>query len=144
MVGRYDQELRLTRIRWADSISAPANWFNATGVFRSGTGRVEIWYYPNNPGGITSPTFTASTGTNKIIGQLSEWRGAAFTSPVDQTGTVSGASATTTTVSTSAATTITGDLAVTGFATEPPNTPECKSIFAPVTLTSSAVTPRKP
>jgi hypothetical protein len=90
---------------------------NATGVFRSGTGRVEIWYYPNNPGGITSAAFTASTGTNKLIGQLSEWRGAAFTSPVDQTGTVSGASATTTTVSTTAATTVTGDLAITGFAT---------------------------
>lgn len=99
------------------AFSAPANWVNATGVFRSGTGRVEIWYYPNNPGGITNATFTASTGTNKIIGQLSEWRGAAFTSPVDQTGTVSGASATTTTVSTSAATTISGDLAITGFAT---------------------------
>jgi hypothetical protein len=99
------------------AFSAPANWVNATGVFRSGTGRVEIWYYPNNPGGISSATFTASTGTNKIIGQLSEWRGAAFTSPVDQTGTVSAASATTATVSTSAATTITGDLAVTGFAT---------------------------
>ena len=99
------------------AFSAPANWVNATGVFRSGTGRVEIWYYPNNPGGITSATFTASSGTNTIIGQLSEWRGAAFTSPVDTTGTVSGASATTATVSTSAATTVTGDLAITDFGT---------------------------
>jgi hypothetical protein len=97
--------------------SGPANWVNATGVFLSGTGRVEVWYYPNNPGGITSAKFTASTGTNTVIGQVSEWRGAAFSSPVDRTGTVSGASATSTTVSTSAATTITGDLAVTGFAT---------------------------
>jgi len=99
------------------AFSAPANWVNATGVFRSGTGRVEIWYYPNNPGGITSATFTASTGTNTIIGELSEWRGAAFSNPVDQTGTVSGAAATSVTVSTSAATTLTGDLAITAFAT---------------------------
>ena len=34
--------------------------------------------------------------------------------------------------------------AVIGFATAPPNMPECKSIFAPVIFTSSAVTPRKP
>ena len=35
------------------AFSGPSNWVNATGVFRSGTGRVEIWYYPSNPGGIT-------------------------------------------------------------------------------------------
>jgi hypothetical protein len=99
------------------AFSGPANWVNATGVFQSGTGRVEIWYYPNNPGGITSARFTASTGTNTIAGQLSEWSGAAFTSPVDATGTTTGASATSVTVSTSAATTITGDLGITAFAT---------------------------
>ena len=34
--------------------------------------------------------------------------------------------------------------AVAGFATAPPKIPECKSIFGPVTLTSSAATPRNP
>ena len=99
------------------AFSGPTNWANATGVFASGIGRLEIWYYPNNPGGITSATFTASSGTSTVMGQLSEWRGAAFSLPVDTTGTLSSGSGTTATVSTSAATTITGDLAITGFAT---------------------------
>jgi len=100
------------------AFSGPTGWTNATGVFDSGAGRVEIWYDANNAGGITSATFTASSGTNAIVGQLSEWSGAAFTAPVDTTGTVATAStATTATVSTSAATTISGDVGITGFVT---------------------------
>ena len=45
--------------------SGPANWVSAVGVFGSGTGRVEIWYYANNPGGITSATFTHSSWTTR-------------------------------------------------------------------------------
>jgi hypothetical protein len=97
--------------------SGPAGWVNATGVFLSGAGRVEIWYYPNNPGGITSATFTASSGTNTMTAELSEWKAAAFSSPVDTTGTVTTAGATTSTVSTSAATTVTGDIAFTAYTT---------------------------
>ena len=97
--------------------SGPTGWVNATGVFQSGTGRVEIWYYPNNPGGITSATFTASTGANTMVAQLTEWKAANFTAPVDATGTLTKASATTATVSTSAATTVTGDFVVTAFTT---------------------------
>ena len=97
--------------------SAPANWVNGTGVFLSGAGRVEIWYYPNNPGGITTATFTAASGTNAMTAELSEWRAAAFTTPVDKTGTITTASATTSTVATSAATTVAGELAVTAFTT---------------------------
>jgi hypothetical protein len=95
--------------------SAPAGWTKATGVFSSGTGDIEIWYYPNNPGAITSATFTAASGTNTMIAELSEWKAAAFTTPVDATGTMTAASATTATVSTSSATTIAGDLAFTAF-----------------------------
>jgi hypothetical protein len=97
--------------------SGPAGWVNATGVFQSGTGRVEIWYYPNNPGGISSAAFTAASGTNTMVAQITEWKAAAFTSPVDATGTMTSGSSTTATVSTSAATTITGDLAITAFTT---------------------------
>jgi hypothetical protein len=97
--------------------SAPANWVNATGVFLSGTGRVEIWYYPNNPGGITTATFTASSGTNTMVAKLSEWKAAAFTTPVDQTGTMTSGAATTATVSTSATTTVAGEIAFTAFTT---------------------------
>jgi hypothetical protein len=97
------------------AFSGPAGWTNATGVFQSGNGRVEIWYRANNPGGVSSATFTASTGTSTIVAQLSEWRGAAFSSPVDQTGTTTKTSATSVTVTTSGATTITGDLVVSDF-----------------------------
>jgi hypothetical protein len=97
------------------AFSGPAAWTNATGVFQSGNGRVEVWYEANNPGGITSATFTASTGTNVIVGQLTEWSGAAFSTPVDQTGSTTATSTTSATVSTSGATTLTGDLAVTAF-----------------------------
>jgi hypothetical protein len=99
------------------AFAGPAGWTNATGVFQSGTGRVEVWYEANNPGGITSATFTASSGTNVVVGQLSEWSGAAFSSPVDRTGAVTSGSATSATVSTSSATTLSGDLAITEFAT---------------------------
>jgi hypothetical protein len=97
--------------------SGPAGWVNATGMFLSGTGRVEIWYYPNNPGGITTATFTAATGTNTMVAQLTEWRAAAFTTPVDKTGTMTSAASTTATVSTSAATTVAGEVAITAFST---------------------------
>jgi len=97
--------------------SGPTGWTNATGVFESGAGRVEIWYDANNAGGITSAKFTASTGTNAVLGALSEWSGAAFSAPVDQTGTVTHAAATSVAVSTSGSTSIAGDLAVTGFLT---------------------------
>lgn len=98
------------------AFSGPTGWTNATGVFESGDGRVDVWYEANNPGGVTSATFTASTGTNVMAAQLSEWRGAAFASPVDKTGTTTKASATSVTVSASGTTTISGDLAITDFA----------------------------
>jgi len=97
------------------AFSGPAGWTNATGVFESGDGRVEVWYEANNPGGVTSATFTASTGTNVMAAQLSEWRGAAFSSPVDKTGTTTKASAPSVTVSATGTTTISGDLAITDF-----------------------------
>jgi hypothetical protein len=97
------------------AFSGPTGWTSAAGVFQSGNGRVEIWYEANNPGGVRNATFTASTGTSLIAAQLSEWRGAAFSSPVDVTGTTTKSSATSVTVSSSATTTITGDLAITAY-----------------------------
>lgn len=100
----------------AAPFSGPTGWNEATSVFESGAGEAEIWYEANNPGGVTSATFTASSGTSTVVGALSEWSGAAFTAPVDRTGTLTtSTAATTATVSTSGATTIAGDLAVTSF-----------------------------
>ncbi len=102
----------------AAPFSGPAGWTQAKSVFESGAGEAEIWYEADNPGAVTSATFTASSGTSTVVGALSEWRGAAFSAPVDQTGTVAtSTAATTATVSTSGATTITGDLGITSFIT---------------------------
>lgn len=100
------------------AFSAPAGWVRAVSVCRNagGIGDAEIWYYPDNPGGISSATFTAASGTKTIVGQLSEWIGASIGSPLDQTGTVMVTSnQTSATVSTGAATGFTGELAVTAF-----------------------------
>ena len=97
--------------------SGPTGWASASGVYSASVGRVEIWYYVNNPGGITTATFTASSGTNTVAAQLVELRGAAFATPVDQTGTVTKSSSTTATVSTTGATTVAGDVGIAFFAT---------------------------
>jgi hypothetical protein len=53
-----------------------------------------IWYYPNNPGGITSVLFTSTVGT-ALAGEMSEWSGVARSSPLDATNSTTSATATT-------------------------------------------------
>jgi hypothetical protein len=97
--------------------TGPAGWVQADAAYETvGLSWSEIWYYPFNPGGITSATFTA--GGTTASGQLSEWSGVVGTSPLDQSGNVSVAGpVASVTVSTSAATSRTGDLAITFFET---------------------------
>ena len=98
----------------AAAFTAPAGWVSAVSINQATAGRVEIWYYPNNPGGITSATFT--TGVN-AVGQLTEWSGVVAASPLDQTGTFATATASTTaTISTSAATAVANELVITNDA----------------------------
>jgi hypothetical protein len=100
-----------------ETFSGPSGWVRAVGVNGGGTtnpGRAEIWYYANNPGGISSATFTAS-GATHVQGQLSEWSGVATSSPLDVTGTASAAAATSVSVSTSGATAASGDVGITAF-----------------------------
>jgi hypothetical protein len=94
--------------------TGPAGWTFAVQTYQSCCGVVEIWYYANNPGGISGATFTARTG-RIMVGQLSEWSGVALSSPVDQTGTATSGAASSLTVSTSAANAVAGDLGVTMF-----------------------------
>jgi hypothetical protein len=91
----------------------PAGWVFATNANQTGAGRVEIWYYPNNPGGISSAQFALNPATNNGEVQLSEWSGAAA-APLDVTGATAVPVATTTAVNaTAGATTAAGELAVT-------------------------------
>lgn len=50
----------------------PAGWQQAESVQNGGVSHSEIWYYPNNPGGITSVTCTSSLSAN-VKGSISEY-----------------------------------------------------------------------
>ena len=91
---------------------APANWVQATESNLAGAGRTEIWYYPSNPGGISSATFTINPANINCSAQMTEWLGAAA-SPIDQTGTATNASSTTATVSTAGVTAQGAELVIT-------------------------------
>lgn len=96
----------------ATAFSGPTGWVRGPSVSKTST-TAEIWYYPNNPGGITSASFgNSSTFT---AGQITEWRGAAI-APLDTTGTTTASAATSATVTSSASTAAPGDVAITAFA----------------------------
>jgi hypothetical protein len=95
--------------------TAPSGWVRAVGAESACCGRVEIWYYQNNPGGISSATFSSTSGT--LGAQLSEWSGVSTSGALDKTGTGSSGSAGSFTVSSSAATTVANELTVTDLNT---------------------------
>lgn len=97
------------------TISAPSGWTKAKSAC-SASGTTGIWYLPN-AASLTSATFSWSTSATATA-QLSEWSGAATSSPVDQTGSVTvSTAATSATVSTSSTVKITGELAISSFVT---------------------------
>jgi hypothetical protein len=95
------------------SFGAPAGWARAATV-DSTSGHAEIWYYANNPGGISSAAFSAGLGL-LVFGQLSEWSGVATSSPVDVTGTATASSSGQVAVSSTAPASIIGDLGITAM-----------------------------
>jgi hypothetical protein len=100
----------LTNKTAANAFTAPANWVSAIVGNNGCCGRAQIWYYVNNPGGITSAAFTSSGGT--VAGQLSEWNGVVSSSPVDQTGQANHGSGSSFTVQSSANVTLSGELGI--------------------------------
>jgi hypothetical protein len=98
-----------------NKFSAPAGWVSAAEANQAGEGRSEIWYYPNNPGGISSVTFTMNPATIGGVAQISEWLGVATAAPLDQSGSLAVPVATTTTViATGGAMTQANELVITG------------------------------
>ena len=94
---------------------APAGWVQAIEADQAGDGRSEIWYYPNNPGGITSAQFTVNPATIGGEVQLTEWLGVATAAPLDQTGALTiGAPTTTASITTAGAMTQPNELVITG------------------------------
>ncbi|MGH3847782.1 MAG: hypothetical protein ACRDS0_41160, partial [Pseudonocardiaceae bacterium] len=97
------------------AFTAPANWVRANSVNRGSASRSEIWYYPNNPGGISSAAFGVPKAA---IAQMTEWRNVLAAAPLDRSGTLSANTTATATLSTSAATTVANDLVITLFSPE--------------------------
>jgi hypothetical protein len=94
--------------------TAPAGWLSANNAFLNGTAHAQIWYYSNNPGGISSAAFGLTPNSIDGIGQMTEWRNVATVAPLDRTGTLTvGSNQLTATISTSAATTMANDLVIT-------------------------------
>jgi hypothetical protein len=65
-----------------------APWVQAVTAFQDGAAHTDIWYYPNNPGGITSATWGVSPASINAFGQMTEWNGVAAAAPLDQTGSI--------------------------------------------------------
>jgi hypothetical protein len=110
--------------------TAPAGWVSAVagGAFLNGTAHTEIWYYPNNPGGIgftAGVDFGISPNSINAVGLMTEWSGVATVSPLDQTGvsTVSSSQGSVT-ISTGGATTAANELVITDIGTSSAQNPE--------------------
>jgi hypothetical protein len=95
------------------TFTGPTGWTQAVTANNSCCGHVDIWYYVSNPGGITSATFTAASGTT--AGQISEWNGVVSSSPIDQTGSGNHGSGSSFTVSTTNNLTTSGALGVSSW-----------------------------
>jgi hypothetical protein len=98
-------------------VTVPAPWVSADFAQSGANSRSELWYYPNNPGGVTNVTITSVPANINCEAQLTEWRNVATVNPLDQTGTTTiTANALNGTVSTGAATTAANELAITSSA----------------------------
>ncbi|HLQ16978.1 MAG TPA: pilus assembly protein TadG-related protein [Candidatus Eisenbacteria bacterium] len=108
--------LRSTTSPSKKPFTAPAGWVSAVpgGAFLSDTAHTEIWYYPNNPGGIASADFGVNPTSLSAFAQMSEWSGVVTASPLDQTGTLTVSSPVTNpTISTGGATSVANELVIT-------------------------------
>ncbi|HEY0830090.1 MAG TPA: pilus assembly protein TadG-related protein [Candidatus Dormibacteraeota bacterium] len=104
----------ISAVDGVNTISGPAGWVLAASAKQAGEGWDQIWYRANNPGGISTATWTVLPASKDVVSQMTEWNGVAAAAPLDRTGTTTIAVANTTAViSTSAATTTANDLVIT-------------------------------
>lgn len=94
------------------SQTMPSGWVQVASITAGGAvGKASLWYYPNNPGGITGVT-VANSAASYIEIIILEYSGVIATSPLDQVGTHTATATTSATVSTAGATTAATELAV--------------------------------
>jgi hypothetical protein len=96
-------------IAYTGTPSFPAGWVRAVAGTFGSSGKIDIWYYPGNPGGITS---VASGVSVCLHNQLLEFSGLDTTAPLDKTGTVNTGTTSPINISTSATITADDELAV--------------------------------
>lgn len=90
-----------------------ASWLPAIENFQNGIAHTQIWYYPNNPGGIKTAAFGLTPNSISGVGQMTEWSGVAA-SALDLTGTLTKTTnQSSVTISTSGSVTTAGELAIT-------------------------------
>ncbi|HSP10050.1 MAG TPA: pilus assembly protein TadG-related protein [Candidatus Dormibacteraeota bacterium] len=90
-----------------------ASWLPAVENFQHVIAHTQIWYYPNNPGGITTADFGLDPASIDGVGQMSEWSGAAAAA-LDLTGTLTQTTnQSAVTIATSGSVTTAGELVVT-------------------------------
>lgn len=100
---------------WKSTAAPSANWKLAASTLEGSSARVEIWYYPNNPGGIRNlETWTVLPASSNVAAQMTEWTGVDTTSPLDVANATNISVATTTAINTAAGpTTQANDLVIT-------------------------------
>jgi hypothetical protein len=76
---------------WTVSDSVNGSWTRANGVFLSGHGELEIWYFPNAASGATTVTLSFGGSASSIRWSIHEYSGVATSSPLEQNNSASGA-----------------------------------------------------
>jgi hypothetical protein len=100
---------------WGDnsSTNGPAGWTNAIETSGGLSRRTSIWYYANNPGGISSAQFTLGSSTTWVGGQMTEWSSMDTLAPLDVSNRGNSASGTTFNIAGGQNTAVANELAVT-------------------------------
>jgi hypothetical protein len=83
----------------SSTATGPAGWVSAQQGSGGQSRRVAVFYYANNPGGISSAQFSFGTNTTFSAGHMVEFSGMATLSPLDVYGRSSATSSTTASVS---------------------------------------------
>ena len=98
----------------ADPFTAPANWVLATRRAVGTVAQAELWYYLANPGGITTATFTATSGDG-CSGEIAEFHSTAAAVILDQKGNGGGTGLQTSFTVAESAASLAGDLGIVAF-----------------------------
>lgn len=104
----------ITTAQDPDTVSGPSGWVQAVQAAQTFGGTASIWYYLNNPGGISSATFTDSDDQLQDSWMAEFTAAGAATAVLDSvgTGSTSGITAVATCTATAATPNAAGDLAV--------------------------------